>query len=365
MFYQSLISDWNHGNAHFLRGIAAELIKRDNEVIIYEPIDSWSMKNLLTDYGTQAIDEFYKYYPQLNSIRYDIVDLDLNEVLSDADMVIVHEWNSHELVKMIGRHKKRTGTYKLFFHDTHHRMITDKESMHDYELKYYDGVLAYGKILKDMYLKENRTKNSWTWHEAADTNIFYPRESKIEGDVVWIGNWGDNERSEEIYSYLIEPIKKLKLKCDVYGVRYPDSAINALEKAGINYKGWLPNYKVPEVFSKYKITVHIPRRPYTNVLKGIPTIRPFEFLACGIPMISNYWDDSENLFTLNEDYLMVNDPQEMKDAMELLIKDENKRKQIAENGLITIRKKHTCTHRVDELLNIFNSLSQTTYQQTA
>ena len=26
MFYHSLLSDWNHGNAHFLRGIVRELI---------------------------------------------------------------------------------------------------------------------------------------------------------------------------------------------------------------------------------------------------------------------------------------------------------------------------------------------------
>jgi len=28
MFYHSLVSDWNHGNAHFLRGVASELVAR-------------------------------------------------------------------------------------------------------------------------------------------------------------------------------------------------------------------------------------------------------------------------------------------------------------------------------------------------
>lgn len=365
MFYHSLLSDWNHGNAHFLRGIAAELIKRDNEVVIYEPIDSWSLKNLLSDYGTEAIDEFYKYYPLLNSIRYDIVDLNLDDTLSDADMVIVHEWNSHELVRMIGRHKKKNGNYKLFFHDTHHRIISDHENMKQYDLKYYDGVLAYGQSIRDIYLNEKLIKKAWTWHEAADTNIFYPRESFSKDDIVWIGNWGDEERSEEIYSYLIEPVKKLKLKCSVYGVRYPDKAVTALEKAGISYKGWLPNFKVPEIFSKYKLTIHIPRRPYIELLPGIPTIRPFEAMACGIPMISNYWDDTESLFTKGEDFLMVNNPKEMMDAMELLLNDEYKRKQISENALNTIRNKHTCSHRVEELLKIYSSLLQNNYKQMA
>ena len=32
LFYHSLVSDWNHGNAHFLRGIVRELMARGHEV---------------------------------------------------------------------------------------------------------------------------------------------------------------------------------------------------------------------------------------------------------------------------------------------------------------------------------------------
>jgi hypothetical protein len=37
LFYHSLLSDWNHGNAHFLRGIASELLSRGHEVTVFEP----------------------------------------------------------------------------------------------------------------------------------------------------------------------------------------------------------------------------------------------------------------------------------------------------------------------------------------
>ena len=40
LFYHSLLSDWNHGNAHFLRGIAGELQHRGHEVVVYEPRDA-------------------------------------------------------------------------------------------------------------------------------------------------------------------------------------------------------------------------------------------------------------------------------------------------------------------------------------
>ncbi len=51
--------------------------------------------------------------------------------------------------------------------------------------------------------------------------------------------------------------------------------------AGIAYGGWIANFDVPDLFGRYRATVHVPRRPYVEQLNGIPTIRPFEALACG------------------------------------------------------------------------------------
>jgi len=34
-FYHSLLSDWNHGNAHFLRGTVWELKKRGHQVQVF------------------------------------------------------------------------------------------------------------------------------------------------------------------------------------------------------------------------------------------------------------------------------------------------------------------------------------------
>ena len=54
---------------------------------------------------------------------------------------------------------------------------------------------------------------------------------------------------------------------------------------------------MPEVFARFRVTVHVPRRPYVEALPGIPTIRVFEALACGIPLVCAPWDDAEGLFT--------------------------------------------------------------------
>jgi spore maturation protein CgeB len=361
MFYHSLVSDWNHGNAHFLRGVVSELLARGHEVRVLEPVESWSRQNLVHEHGAAAIAGFSQAYPGLSSRWYQPQSLDLDRELEDADLVLVHEWNEHRLVEDIGRHRALHGGYHLLFHDTHHRSVTQRESMAQYRLDHYDGVLAFGDVIRQRYLDEGWASRVWTWHEAADTRVFYPRHpDSIEGDLVWVGNWGDEERTAELEEFLIQPVEHLGLRARVHGVRYPEQAQQRLAQAGIEYGGWLPNYAVPETFARFRLTLHIPRRPYVEALSGIPTIRVFEALACGIPLICSPWQDTEHLFRPGEDFLMVSNGSEMRGQIESLLAEPERAALLARNGLETILSRHTCAHRVDELMRVMAELNGTT-----
>ena len=354
MFYQSLISDWNHGNAHFLRGVVTELMARGHAVQVFEPRDSWCVQNLLADHGESALDKFYAAYPGLEARRYDD-SLDLDEALDGVDLVIVHEWNAHKLVGRIGAHRRRN-RYTLLFHDTHHRSVTAAHEMADYDLRHYDGVLAFGSVIRDLYLARCWTQRAWTWHEAADVRVFRPFPTGHDGDLVWIGNWGDGERTAELHAMLLEPVRALRLKARVYGVRYPDDAKSELAASGINYGGWLPNFQAPAVFARHRVTIHVPRRPYVEALPGIPTIRPFEALACGIPLVSAPWEDTEQLFRAGEDFLVARDRGEMQDQLRAVLEDRALAESISRHGRETILARHTCAHRVDELFAILKEM---------
>ena len=222
-------------------------------------------------------------------------------------------------------------------------MVTASDEMRRYDLSNYDGVLAYGNVLRDLYLERALAKRAWTWHEAADTRIFHPRaREEFEGDLVWIGNWGDDERTAELHEFLIEPVKALGLKARVYGVSYPEDAKRALAEAGIEYGGWLPNFEAPEIFSKFKLTVHVPRRPYVKALPGIPTIRPFEAMACGIPLICSPWDDCEHLFTPGKDFLVAQTGQQMTRQIKNLLTNEQLAQNLADHAFKTGCSRHTC-----------------------
>jgi spore maturation protein CgeB len=355
LFCHSLVSDWNHGNAHFLRGVVTELRRRGHRVDVFEPQNAWSLANLLADSGQGAVAAFHAAYPGLASTVYDPAAVDLDTLLDGADLVLVHEWTEPQLVARIGAHRK-AHSYRLLFHDTHHRMVTAPQQMADYDLSGFDGVLAFGEVLRRLYLQRGAAKAAWTWHEAADTTVFRPLDSPKEGDLVWIGNWGDGERTRELEEFLLEPVRALRLKATIHGVRYPAEARAALARAGITYAGHAANHRVASIFAAYRVTVHVPRRPYVEALPGIPTIRVFEALACGIPLVSAAWNDAEGLFTPGEDYLVARDGAEMQRHLREFLADPARAQALAEHGRQTLLARHTCAHRAEELLAIAREL---------
>jgi spore maturation protein CgeB len=368
-FSHSLVSDWNHGNAHFLRGVVTELQERGHEVAVFEPADGWSRSNLVGAHGPTPLREFATAFPNLRSRAYDSRSFDLDTALDDADLVLVHEWNEPALVQRIGEHRARHNGYRLLFHDTHHRAATAPEQMSRFDLSRYDGVLAYGEVIRQIYLERGWTARAWTWHEAADTRVFRPlpeaepgrrssflahtaKKDERREDLVWIGNWGDGERSEELRTFLLRPARRARLQGSIHGVRYPRTARLRIRLAGLRYRGWVANHRAPQLFARHRMTVHVPRRPYVEALPGIPTIRPFEAMACGTPLICSPWEDAEGLFRPGQDYLVARDTKEMREAMEAIRDDRELVEQLRRSGLETIRARHTCAHRVDELLAI-------------
>jgi len=359
LFCHSLRSDWNHGNAHFLRGVLSECRRRGIAVRAYEAADSWSAHNLAAEQGEAALDAWRAAYPDLPVTVYDPARLDIDRALDGAEIVLVHEWNEPALVARLAAHRRRGGHYLLLFHDTHHRMVTDPDAIAAFDLDGFDGILAFGDVLRDAYRRQGWGRQVFTWHEAADLTLFRPRPKILrQHDLVWIGNWGDEERTAELGEFLIGPVKSMALAARVHGVRYPAAGRAALADAGIEFAGYLPNFRVPEAFAAAHMTVHIPRRPYAEALPGIPTIRVFEALACGIPLVSAPWQDQDDLFTPGEDYLVACDGETMRHHLAALRGDPGFAAALGAQGRATVMARHSCAHRLDELIAICRRLGR-------
>ena len=363
LFSHSITSDWNHGNAHFLRGLIRNLQRLGHRVISLEEEGNWSITNLVRDHGIGPIQEFRRRFPFIDRRSYvlngraHLLDW-LSELMDRVDVCLVHEWNPPHLVRAIGEMAARRGVISLF-HDTHHRAYTEPDRIRKLGLDSYSAVLAYGPTIAEIYRSITDGPEVLVFHEGADTDLFRPLARFKSCDVVFVGNWGDEDRNEATWKFFINPSQRLPdLGFAIFGVRYPPEVLAAIRRAGIGWGGWLPNYLAPEAYAVSKITVHIPRREYVEVLRGTPTIRVFEALACGVPLVSAGWRDDSGLFQAGADYLFVETPEQMIEALRWLAADADARLRIGSHGRATVLSRHTCLHRARELTGILQRLTQ-------
>lgn len=359
-FAHAVRSDWNNGNAHFLRGLLRSLGRCGHEVQVFEPKDGWSIENLRQEAkGEQSLRQFAEVYPDLRVHEYRAADVTGSgtaahwcSALRGTDVVIMHEWNPPALAHCLLECRDEL-RFKLLFHDTHHRASSSPEQIRLFATDRFDGVLAFGEALRTIYRERFNIQRVWTLHEAADTTVFRPlADAERKRDVVWIGNWGDDERSMEICQFLLRPAGELRqFRFAIYGVRYPADALRALENHGVEYGGYLPNLEGPETYAASRMTMHIPRQQYVGAMAGIPTIRVFEALACGVPLISAPWPDTERLFR-EGDFQFVQNTRESAVTMERLLSDKKAAQEQAARGLETVLTRHTCEHRAEELTAI-------------
>jgi spore maturation protein CgeB len=353
-FYQSVISDWNHGNAHFLRGLMRALQARGHAAVCYEQVDNWSISNLL-QIRPDAVDDFTTHFPDLRFERYALdnrLSDWLRERLAQVDFAVVHEWNAPEVIRLVGRLSRQMGVRALF-HDTHYRVVLDDPHRASLGLEEYDSILAYSPSVAERY-RALGFERVHVLHEAADTTVFAPLDVPKMNDVVFVGNYGDGDRSDELEDFVFAPRSSLAhLRYAVFGVRYPEHIVARLNNGlNIAYGGWLPNVLVASVYSAARVALHIPRRQYVDLLPGTPTIRVFEALASGACLISLPWQDTDHLFDVDRDFAVARTPAEMRDLIAWLCEDEGARRAFGEHGRQTILARHTCGHRADQLLEV-------------
>ncbi len=321
----------------------------------YEQADNWSLANLLK-LNPRAIDDFQRAFPDLRFETYDLGHVEgfVRDRLAQADVALVNEWNEPDVIRLIGRVCRELRVTALF-HDTHYRVVLDENYRQRLGLEQFDHILAFSPSVASRYRGLGFDRVS-VLHEAADTTVFAPRETPKSMDVVFVGNYGDGDRSAELEDYVFGPRGHLPhLRYAVYGVRYPEQVVARLNNGlGISYGGWLPNVEVPAVYSAARVVLHVPRRQYVELLPGTPTIRVFEALASRACLICLPWEDTDALFAAGEDFAVAQSPDQMRELIDWLCRDDDARQRFATHGYQTILARHTCAHRAIELLSLLS-----------
>ena len=88
------------------------------------------------------------------------------------------------------------------------------------------------------------------------------------------------------------------------------------------------------------------------------TMRSYEIMACGAMLLMKRLrdDSAEKMGFMDREHLVIFDgPEDLFSLIDYYLKNEEERKQIAENGYRLITEQHTYKHRLAEMMNIVKS----------
>jgi hypothetical protein len=151
---------------------------------------------------------------------------------------------------------------------------------------------------------------------------------------------------------LIYP-KKIEKKCDV---GFCGSMLNRKlildilsKKYNFIHDNFVIGDNMVDAINSYKIHWN------KNIANDI-NYRNFETLGCGIPLVTNYNHQYDELGFINmENVVFYNNDEEMYSSLQLLLDDEELRLRIANNGF-ELSKQHTYEKRCEFLINLYNKL---------
>ncbi len=143
----------------------------------------------------------------------------------------------------------------------------------------------------------------------------------------------------------IDTLNELAKECNVHLFTRSDTSM----LKGVNVLGGVSTHKeMPAVFYQSKINLNITIRPIQMGLSQ----RIWDVLGCEGFLLSNYQAEIPEYFELGKDLDCYENRTELKEKIKYYLQNEDARMEIAKHGYETVKAKHTCKHRVAEMLKI-------------
>ena len=178
---------------------------------------------------------------------------------------------------------------------------------------------------------------------SVDPALYFPEAVEFVHDLNYLGTYSP-DRQPTLEALLVEPARALSAqKFCVAGPQYPAAIEWPANVARIEH---LPPARHRAFYNATRWTLNVTR---TDMIAAghSPSVRLFEAAACGTPIISDWWDGLDELFTLDSEIKIARDGAESRAILEDIAEDE--RRAIGEAARVKVMGAHTAAHRAAQL----------------
>jgi len=336
----SITSSWGNGHATTYRGLVKELNKLGNDVLFLEKDVPWYAPHRDLPQPGFCCLGLYKTNEELRQ--------DYEDEVANADAVIVGSYVQQGVE--VGEWVIRTAGGIKAFYDIDTPVTLAKLKRSDYEyitpslISKYDMYLSFtgGPVLDylEQYYGSPAAKPLYC---SVDPEHYYPEEKGKGWELGYLGTYS-TDRQPTVSELICKTATALPSgQFVVAGPQYPQD-INW--PANVQRIEHLPPAMHRDFYNTQKYTLNVTRADM--IAAGYsPSVRLFEAAACGVPIISDYWEGLTSFFEEGTEILIAKDSS---DVLDFLAYDDSQRRMMGMNARQKVLQLHTAGARAKELV---------------
>lgn len=343
----SITSSWGNGHATTFRGLVRELSARGHDVLFLERDAPWYAANRdlpVPPYGRTAL---YGSRDELEEKWTDAV--------READAVIVGSYVPEGVA--VGRWVQQAARGLRAFYDIDTPVTLSAlrhgtcaylapEMIPDYDL-YLS--FAGGPALTQLQAAFGSPRTV-PLYCSVDPALYFPQDDYpgVEAaedayDLGYMGTYSD-DRQPPLDRLLLEPARRWpEGRFVVAGPQYPDRVRWPGNVARIEH---LPPATHREFYGRQRWTLNVTRADMVG-LGWSPSVRLFEAAACGVPVVSDWWEGLDTFFVPGEEIVIARSAEDTLRALHDV--SESERRAIGARARARVLAAHTAVHRAQEL----------------
>ncbi|HEX2967738.1 MAG TPA: glycosyltransferase [Bacteroidales bacterium] len=338
----SITSSWGNGHATTYRSLVKGLNKRGHRVTFLERDMPWYSSN-----RDMPESEFCRIilYTSVAQLKKEFI----NEI-AQADAVIVGSYVPDGIEAGQWVINTAKGVKAFYDIDTPVTLTKLRNSTCSYLssklVAEYDLYLSFtaGKCLT-IFENEFGSPAARQFYCSVDPDLYYPSKLAKKWDLGYLGTYSD-DRQPALNELMLNAAKKYsKGRFVVAGPQYPQiiewpSNVERIEH--------MPPDLHVGFYNNQRYTLNITRQDMVK-MGFSPSVRLFEAAACGVAIISDWWEGLDTIFKPGEDIFISGSSEE---TLEILTgTSDDRRIQTGENARSLVLKNHTGYQRAMELEN--------------
>ncbi|MES2461970.1 MAG: glycosyltransferase [Armatimonadota bacterium] len=339
----TITSSWGNGHATTYRGLMREMVARGHDVLFLERDVPWYRENRDLPHPPYGRTELYT----------DLHDLQtrFGDDVTNADFVLVGSYVPEGVG--VGDWVTLTAQGMTGFYDIDTPVTLAKLQRGDYEylsphlIPRYDIYLSFtGGPTLSVLERDWKSPRARPLYCAVDPALYYP-ETVPDGDNSYdLGYMGTYsvDRQPPLDALMLEAARRLPdSRFVVAGPQYPEDIPWPANVSRIEH---LPPADHRAFYNRQRWTLNITRADMVRA-GWSPSVRLFEAMACGTPVISDVWPGLTELFAEGQEILLSRSADETVEILKNI--PDGECQAIGERARRKVLAAHTAAHRAAEL----------------